>query len=261
MQKRLVYTREKGGGESRWGRWGYGIRNPTVWLCAIGCLCESVEAEMADARQDMENRIRDFHIEAAQTSHMSHIACQTAWKTHKCTYDLDTIWIDLPTFFVDDAKDLGWPWMTLARLDTCWYGLITVPLRTITSPWQLRCNRCITSLLDLESWKVDRRMEAQAVRVHAIVEDQSLAWHHCLQEVKKFEGFEASRKTVIIFSPSMDCSANFWNGLPDFSQSTSWQSSRLYAFLSSMAGACAATTGHHPGSRDGEGENLWEDHD
>ena len=38
------------------------------------------EAEMADARQDMENRIRDFHVEAA--SYMSHIACQTAWNIY-----------------------------------------------------------------------------------------------------------------------------------------------------------------------------------
>ena len=84
-------------------------------------------------------------------------------------YDLD--WF--AHIFVDDVKDLGWLWMTLARLDTIW-----LDHSSITSPWQ----RCITSLLD-QSWKVDRRMEAQAVRVHAIVEDR-LAWHHCLQDLK-----------------------------------------------------------------------------
>ena len=55
-----------------------------MFLCESG---KTSEAEMADARQDMENRIRDFHVEAA--SHVSHIAWQTAWKTyHRCT-----IWI------------------------------------------------------------------------------------------------------------------------------------------------------------------------
>ena len=47
--------------------------------CFSVSLAKMMEAEMADARQDMENRIRDFHIEAA--SHMSHMACQTVWKT------------------------------------------------------------------------------------------------------------------------------------------------------------------------------------
>ena len=147
-------------------------------------------------------------------------------------------WRKRPWMTLDD---FGWPWLGLIQ-----YDLITVALHHRGSG---ALHHCLTNPgRSIVGWK-HRRWESMPLLRTA------------LRDTIASRIWSIQKNCDHIFTIKIYCSANFRNGLPDFSQSTSWQSSRLYAFLSSMAGACAATTGHHPGSRDGEGENLWDDHD